>query len=56
MLATKYASTPMPATLFVQGDNASDNKNWTLVAFFGMLVYHGCALQPQPLGLGLGLG
>ena len=25
----------------MQGDNASDNKNWALIAFFGMLIHHG---------------
>ena len=29
------------AWTYLQGDNASDNKNWALVAFFGMLIYHG---------------
>ena len=40
-LASMYAQTPMPRTLYVQGDNASDNKCWTVVAFLAMLVFHG---------------
>ena len=31
----------MPNTICVQADNASDNKNWTLLLFFAMLVHHG---------------
>ena len=31
----------MPNTICVQADNASDNKCWTLLLFFAMLVHHG---------------
>ena len=37
----------MPEVLYVQADNASDNKNWTLLAFFGMLVHHGYVREVQ---------
>ena len=40
-LIHKYVDTPMPSRMDVQGDNASDNKNWTLIAWFAMLVHHG---------------
>ena len=39
-LAIEYAAKPMPRTLMVQADNASDNKNWTVLLFLAMLVYH----------------
>ena len=39
-LAEVYASSPMPKTLYVQSDNASDNKCWTMLAFFAMMVHH----------------
>mgnify|MGYP000855883085 FL=1 len=32
---------PLPRTLFIQADNASDNKCWTVLLFLAMLVYHG---------------
>ena len=41
VLVDQYSSRPMPRTMYVQGDNASDNKCWTLLLFFAMLVYHG---------------
>jgi hypothetical protein len=41
VLVDLYRSTPLPRTICVQGDNASDNKCWTLLLFFAMLVYHG---------------
>lgn len=44
-LASLYPDTAMPRTLYVQADNASDNKNWTLMLFFAMLVYHGYTTQ-----------
>jgi hypothetical protein len=44
-LASLYSDTAMPRTLYVQADNASDNKNWTLMLFFAMLVYHGYTTQ-----------
>ena len=31
----------LPRTMYVQGDNASDNKCWSLLLFFAMLVFHG---------------
>jgi hypothetical protein len=31
---------PMPRTLYIQADNASDNKCWALVAWLAMLVHH----------------
>ena len=40
VLVDQYSSRPMPRTMYVQGDNASDNKCWTLLLFFAMLVYH----------------
>lgn len=40
-LASMYSETPMPRTLYVQGDNASDNKGWTVIVFLAMLVFHG---------------
>ena len=40
-LAALYDKTPMPPRLDVQADNASDNKCWAVLLWFGMLVYHG---------------
>ena len=39
-LAKLYADTPMPHTLYVQGDNASDNKCWAVILFLAMLVFY----------------
>ena len=41
VLVDLYESRPLPRTMYIQGDNASDNKCWTLLLFFAMLVYHG---------------
>ena len=41
VLCDLYRSKPLPRTIYVQGDNASDNKCWTLLLFFAMLVHHG---------------
>lgn len=41
MLVHKFANQPMPQRLNVQADNASDNKCWAVILFFGMLVHHG---------------
>ena len=41
MLLHKFESVPMPETMYVQADNASDNKCWALILFFGMLIFHG---------------
>lgn len=38
---TLNALTSMPRTLYIQADNASDNKCWTMIAFLAMLVFHG---------------
>tara|TARA_B110001452_G_scaffold156267_1_gene130110 strand:- start:498 stop:2438 length:1941 start_codon:yes stop_codon:yes gene_type:complete len=40
-LASLFEARPMPSTLFIQADNASDNKCWAMLAFLGMLVHHG---------------
>ena len=40
-LASLFEATPMPSTLYIQADNASDNKCWAMLAFLGMLVHHG---------------
>ena len=40
-LATEFATSHIPRTIYVQADNASDNKCWTVLLFFGMLVHHG---------------
>ena len=40
-LAHLYESEPMPKTMYIQADNASDNKCWAMLAFLGMLVFHG---------------
>lgn len=39
-LAAEYATKPMPRIMYVQADNASDNKNFTVLLFLGLLVYH----------------
>jgi hypothetical protein len=44
-LASLYSDTAMPRTLYVQADNASDNKNWTLILFFAMLIYHDYTIE-----------
>lgn len=40
-LAMLYKEKAMPRALYVQADNASDNKNWTVMLWFGMLIHHG---------------
>ena len=30
----------MPRTLYIQADNASDNKCWAMIAFLAMLVFY----------------
>lgn len=40
-LAREFATSHIPRTIYVQADNASDNKCWTVLLFFGMLVHHG---------------
>ena len=40
-LAREFAGKPMPRIVYVQADNASDNKCWTVLLFLAMLVYHG---------------
>ena len=39
-LFAEYAGRCLPRTLYIQSDNASDNKCWTVLLFLGMLVYH----------------
>jgi len=39
-LAHLYETEPMPKTVYIQADNASDNKCWAMLAFLGMLVFH----------------
>ena len=39
-LCAEFAGRPLPRTLYIQSDNASDNKCWTVLLFLGMLVYH----------------
>ena len=43
VLLAKYpdAAHPMPQVLLLQADNASDNKNFAMLLFLAMLVYHG---------------
>jgi hypothetical protein len=38
--ADLFWNTPMPRTLYIQADNASDNKCWAMVAWLAMLVHH----------------
>lgn len=40
-LCELFSEVPMPRTMYIQADNASDNKNWTVLLFLAMLVYHG---------------
>jgi hypothetical protein len=40
MLAAEYATKPLPRTIHIQSDNASDNKCWTMLLWLAMLVYH----------------
>ena len=40
-LADLYETEPMPKTVYIQADNASDNKCWAMLAFLGTLVLHG---------------
>ena len=40
-LADLYETEPMPKTVYIQADNASDNKCWAMLAFLGTLVFHG---------------
>jgi hypothetical protein len=35
----------MPRTIYIQGDNASDNKCWSVLLYLAMLVYHGYTLN-----------
>ena len=39
-LCAEFSNKPMPRTLYIQADNASDNKCWTVLLFLAMLVYH----------------
>lgn len=39
-LCAEFAGRCLPRTLYIQADNASDNKCWTVLLFLGMLVYH----------------
>ena len=39
-LLDMYSQLPLPRTIYVQGDNASDNKCWALLLFFAMLIFH----------------
>jgi hypothetical protein len=39
-LCSSSPSYHLPRTIYVQGDNASDNKCWVLLLFFAMLVFH----------------
>jgi hypothetical protein len=39
-LVLLYSGKPLPRTMAVQGDNASDIKCWSCLLFFAMLVYH----------------
>ena len=39
-LAAEYGNKPLPRTLYIQADNASDNKCWTVLLFLAMLVQH----------------
>ena len=41
MLVQEFASKPMPRVIYLQADNASDNKCWAMVTFLAMLVFHG---------------
>lgn len=43
-LASEYppdGDRPMPKTVFVQADSASNNKCWAVILFLAMLVFHG---------------
>lgn len=40
VLLTLGSVVGLPRTMRVQADNASDNKNWTMMLFFGVLVQH----------------
>lgn len=40
VLVDLYADTPLPRTIYIQADNASDNKCWTMLLFLAMLVFH----------------
>ena len=43
-LSIVYKEQPLPRTVYVQADNASDNKCFTMLLFLGALVHHGyCA-------------
>ena len=35
----------MPRIMYVQADNASDNKNWAFILFLAMLVYHSYTVE-----------
>ena len=37
----------MPRILYVQADNASDNKNFAMIAFLALLVFHGYVEEVQ---------
>ena len=41
VLIDLYADIPLPRTIYIQADNASDNKCWTVLLFLAMLVFHG---------------
>jgi len=40
-LVSLYSDKPMPKTVYIQADSASDNRCWTMIAFLGMLIFHG---------------